>query len=218
MSNLTLTFTRLCSAKGRLLTCTLRLATGLAITAAITSAITPPAAANPPASSTSSPARTTPSATPQPRTQPNAAPRPSAPPATVAGLNFQQAMRVGYAASRRGDFNTALINFRRALIMRPGQPYAAAAADNMSYYLQHARVSERQQVIDQLQTRLERATAQQDWVCAATTLDELVAYSEPDSLNRERLIGQRGEISGLLDARMDHERWSTICAAQRPVY
>lgn len=141
-----------------------------------------------------------------------------APGLTTDGMTFEQAMSVGYAASRQGDFNTALINFQRALMIRPNQPYAAAAADNMAYYIEYARVSARQREIDQLEARLAEAHDQNDWVCAATTLDELVTYTEPKSLNRERLIGQRGEVSGLLDARINHESWSTVCAAQRPVY
>lgn len=141
-----------------------------------------------------------------------------APGLTAAGMTFKQAMNLGYAASRQGDLNTALINFQRALLVQPGNPYAAAAADNMAYYIQHARVSARQSAIDQLYAQLTTATAQKDWVCAATTLDQLTTYTQPNTLNRERLIGQRGEVSGLLDARLDHERWSTVCAAQRPVY
>jgi len=135
-----------------------------------------------------------------------------------AQLSFDQLMNIGYAASRQGDFNTALINFRRALVLRPNQPYAVAAADNMTYYIEHARIAARQQAIDQLESRLLRATAASDWVCAATTLDQLTMYTEPNSLNRERLIGQRGEISGMLDARLNYSAWSTVCAAQRPVY
>ncbi len=127
-------------------------------------------------------------------------------------------MAVGYAASHQGDFNTALINFRRALVLRPNHPYAAAAADNMDYYIQHARNSARQWEIDQLESRLATARAQKDWVCAATTLDQLTMYTEPGSLSRERLVGYRGEVSGLLDARTDFNAWSTVCTAQRPVY
>ena len=133
-------------------------------------------------------------------------------------LTFDQLMDIGYRASKQGDLNTALINFRRALAIRPGQPYAAAAADNMAYYIQHERMTERRRAINQLESRLTRAQAQKDWVCAATTLDQLTTYTEPNSLNRERLIGQRGEVSGLLDARIDSDRWSTVCAAQNPVY
>ena len=137
---------------------------------------------------------------------------------TKSSPTFEQLMDVGYAASRQGDFNTALINFRRALAIRPNNAYAAAAADNMTYYIEHARISARQWEIDQLESRLARARAQKDWVCAATTLDQLTMYTEPGSLNRERLVGYRGEVSGLLDARMDFDAWSTVCAAQRPVY
>ncbi len=141
-----------------------------------------------------------------------------APGLTTAGMTFQQAMNLGYAASRQGDRHTALINFQRALLIRPGNPYAAAAADNMAYYIEYDRVFARQQAISQLENRLARATQQKDWVCAATTLDQLTTYAEPNSLNQARLVGHRGDVSGLLDARIDHERWSTVCAAQRPVY
>ena len=133
-------------------------------------------------------------------------------------MTFDQLMNVGYAASRQGDLNTALINFRRALSLRPGNSYAAAAADNMAYYIEHARFAARQRVIAQLETRLTNAINQKDWVCAATTLDELTMYTKPDSLDRARLIGQRGEVTGRLDARLDYESWSTVCTAQRPVY
>ena len=141
-----------------------------------------------------------------------------APGLTTAGMTFHQAMNVGYAASRQGDFDTALINFQRALMIRPGNSYASAAADNMAYYIQYERASNRQREIDQLQAQLTASITQKDWVCAATTVDRLTTYTQPNSLNRERLIGQRGEISGLLDARMDHEQWSTVCAAQGPLY
>lgn len=143
---------------------------------------------------------------------------PSRPDLSTEGMTFKQAMNLGYAASRQGDLHTALINFQRALLIQPGNQYAAAAADNMAYYIQHGRVTSRQQAINRLHARLQTATAQKDWVCAATTLDQLTTYTEPNSLNRERLIGQRGEVSGLLDARIDHERWSTVCAAQGPIH
>ena len=88
----------------------------------------------------------------------------------------------------------ALINFQRALLIQPGNAYAAAAADNMAFYIQYGRVSTRQRAITQLQSTLTSAITQKDWVCAATTIDQLTTYTEPGSLNRERLIGQRGEI------------------------
>ena len=137
---------------------------------------------------------------------------------TKQALTFDQLMNIGYAASRQGDFNTALINFRRALALQPNQPYAQAAADNMVYYIYYERTAPRRRAISQLEARLATATSQKDWVCAATTLDQLATYAEPNSLNQERLIGQRGEISGLLDARINYERWSTVCTAAGPVY
>ena len=133
-------------------------------------------------------------------------------------LTFKQLMDLGYAASAQGDFHTALINFRRALVLQPNQPYAIAAADNMAYYIEHARISTRQREISQLESRLANATAQKDWVCAATTIDQLTMYTQPGSLNRERLIGQRGDVSVMLDARLNFDAWSTVCSAQRPVY
>ena len=134
------------------------------------------------------------------------------------GPTFEQLMDVGYRASSQGDMHTALINFRRALQLRPNHPYAIAAAENMAYYIEHDRLAAIQSQISQLESRLARATSQKDWVCAAATLDQLTMYTPPNSLDRERLIGQRGEVSGLLDARIDHESWSTVCTAQNPIY
>ncbi len=151
-------------------------------------------------------------------TDSTAKPKAQSKPVARSKMSFDQLMNVGYAASRQGDFDTALINFRRALALRPGNSYAAAAADNMAYYIEHARVTARQWEITQLETRLTNAINQKDWVCAATTLDELTMYTKPDSLNRARLVGQRGEVTGRLDARLDHEAWSTVCVAERPVY
>jgi Tfp pilus assembly protein PilF len=39
-------------------------------------------------------------------------------------------MEVGYAAFEQGDYQTALINFRRALQARPGDRYATDAIAN----------------------------------------------------------------------------------------
>ena len=154
----------------------------------------------------------------QPATHGIAKPKAQSDPVARSKMSFDQLMNVGYAASRQGDLDTALINFRRALALRPGNSYAAAAADNMAYYIEHARVTARQWEITQLETRLTNAINQKDWVCAATTLDELTMYTKPDSLTRARLVGQRGEVAGRLDARLDHEAWSTVCTAKRPVY
>lgn len=44
---------------------------------------------------------------------------------------FQRYMQIGYTASTQGDYQTALINFRRALAEQPGNSYASKAIENM---------------------------------------------------------------------------------------
>lgn len=43
---------------------------------------------------------------------------------------YHQIMMVGYSAYRQGDYQTALINFRRALDMKPGDELATQAIQN----------------------------------------------------------------------------------------
>jgi hypothetical protein len=45
-------------------------------------------------------------------------------------------MRIGYSATDNNDYQTALINFRRALKARPNDAYAAQAIRNVSTYIQ----------------------------------------------------------------------------------
>ncbi len=51
---------------------------------------------------------------------------------TVGGqqYDFKQSMKLGYAYYGQGDYQTALINFNRALQVRPGDAYAVKAVDN----------------------------------------------------------------------------------------
>ena len=44
---------------------------------------------------------------------------------------YTQVMNIGYSADAQGDYHTALINFRRALIERPGDEYALGAIRNV---------------------------------------------------------------------------------------
>ncbi|MEO0455998.1 MAG: hypothetical protein AAF152_05355 [Cyanobacteria bacterium P01_A01_bin.114] len=132
--------------------------------------------------------------------------------------DFLRAMRLGYAYAQQFDYNTALINFRRALELRPGNPYAEVAIQNMEYFIERDRNEARQREIDRLEARLTQSADAKDWVCAAGTVDELVAYTEPESLNRERLVGYRGELTGLLDSRTDFENWSTVCTPESPLF
>ncbi len=48
---------------------------------------------------------------------------------------YERHMRIGYAATDNRDYQTALINFRRALKTRPNDPYAAQALRNVRTYI-----------------------------------------------------------------------------------
>ncbi len=125
---------------------------------------------------------------------------------------YTQAMLVGYAADEQGDYQTALINFRRALAERPGDVYALRAIANVESYLAaERREIARQQRLAALQLQVEAAVAVNDWACAAATVDEMMTLVPPNSLERSRLVTYRGELSSLLDARSDIEQWSSVC-------
>lgn len=141
----------------------------------------------------------------------------TAPTETVVEDDFTRFMRIGYAATAQFDYNTALINFRRALELRPDNPFATVAIENVEYYIERNRAAQRQREINRLEERLAEANAKKDWVCAAATVDELITYTEENSLNRQRLLGYRGELSGLLVARADLDTWSTVCTPNRPL-
>lgn len=55
-------------------------------------------------------------------------------PATSA-YTYEQAMTNGYAATEARDYQTALINFRRALASRPGDTRATTAIQNVERYI-----------------------------------------------------------------------------------
>lgn len=59
--------------------------------------------------------------------------------------DYDRYMRIGYDATEQRDYNTALINFRRALAERPGDPYASQAVRNVSTYLQAEQVTQQAQ-------------------------------------------------------------------------
>lgn len=68
---------------------------------------------------------------------------PMAAPATAPALPVESAydrfMRLGYSLSRTRDYQSALINFRRALQERPGDRYATQAAANMQAIIEANR-------------------------------------------------------------------------------
>ena len=54
---------------------------------------------------------------------------------------FTQHMNAGYAATQQRNYPTALACFQRALQLRPGNPYAAQAVQNVQGYIQRANQS-----------------------------------------------------------------------------
>lgn len=128
---------------------------------------------------------------------------------------YTRAMNLGYAYAGDYDYQTALINFRRALKERPGDVYAINAIANMEYYIERDRVAALQAEVDALQARLSLAAETKDWVCVVATVDELIPYTE--GLERERLTGYRSQLTGVLESRTDVEFWSTVCSPDEPL-
>lgn len=52
-------------------------------------------------------------------------------PPSESPCDYEQCMNIGYAATAQKDYGTALINFRRALGHRPGDPFATKAIHNL---------------------------------------------------------------------------------------
>ena len=131
---------------------------------------------------------------------------------TTTAQTYTNAMLVGYAAVEQRDYHTALINFRRALVARPGDRYALAAIRNMEAYIaiQRAEAAKRAEIA-RLETTVAAAVAAKDWACAAASVDRLVELIPPDSPDRARLIAYRGELAGMITSRDSLEQWSTVC-------
>jgi hypothetical protein len=130
----------------------------------------------------------------------------------TASQRYTTAMLVGYAAAEKGDYHTALINFRRALAERPGDRYALAAIRNMETYIDNQRTeAARRAEIARLETTVATAVAASDWACAAASVDRLVELVPPTSPDRDRLIAYRGELAGMIASRDNLDSWSTVC-------
>ncbi len=52
-------------------------------------------------------------------------------PPSESPCDYEQCMNIGYAATAQKDYDTALINFRRALGHRPDDPFATKAIHNL---------------------------------------------------------------------------------------
>lgn len=55
--------------------------------------------------------------------------------------NYDRHMQIGYSATKKRDYQTALISFRRALAERPGDTYATQAIRNVASRLQHRQAT-----------------------------------------------------------------------------
>jgi tetratricopeptide (TPR) repeat protein len=53
--------------------------------------------------------------------------------------NFKTCMNLGYAAIKQKNYQTALVNFKRALAFDLGNKYAVEAIGNVSRYIQQSR-------------------------------------------------------------------------------
>ena len=128
---------------------------------------------------------------------------------------YTKAMNLGYAYAGDFDYQTALINFRRALEERPDDVYALNAIANMEFYIERDRVAALQAQVNSLEARLNSAAAAKDWVCVTATVDELIPFAE--GLEKERLTGYRTQLIGVLESRTDIEFWSTVCSPDQPL-
>lgn len=139
--------------------------------------------------------------------------------------NYSQYMKVGYAATEQGDYQTALINFQRALKSRPNDRYARAAIRNVQTYINRqrqqearqrqieAQIAARDKLAQELSQRLQQATTNQDWRCAVETIDRLIPLVPADSLKRAELVTYRSRLQGLITSEANINRWSTVCSA-----
>lgn len=158
----------------------------------------------------------TPTATPSPN--PTASPTEVAPveeppkpkPKPKPKLTYRDYMRLGYQYSEKRDYQTALINFRRALKDRPGDPLAAKAVANMQKSI---RILKREQMAEDMKPDLDAAVKARDWNCALKITDRMLTLLEPTSTRRAELVVYRGRLQGIMNS--EASRPSTVCQAMR---
>ncbi|MFM9266987.1 tetratricopeptide repeat protein [Tychonema sp. BBK16] len=71
---------------------------------------------------------------------PSPIPEPTSGTVGVQQGDFKQLMKLGYAYYGQGDYQTALINFNKALQVRPGNAYAVKAIENTKIAIAQKRV------------------------------------------------------------------------------
>lgn len=63
--------------------------------------------------------------------------------AQTATQRYNAAMQMGYSLTARRDYQSALVNFQKALSLRPGDRYAQVAISNVQAYIARDRVARR---------------------------------------------------------------------------
>lgn len=122
---------------------------------------------------------------------------------------YTQFMNVGYAALAQRDYQTALINFRRALAKRPNDAYARKAIANTQAYIEVLR---RQRIAEGMAPQLKQAVDGKDWACAMKIVDRMIAYSPQASIRRSELITYRGRLQTMLETTVQTPAFSGACA------
>jgi len=129
---------------------------------------------------------------------------------------YTVAMNAGYAATAEGDHRAALAHFEDALLERPGDRYATAAIANMRRYIaaEEAEIA-RLEALAAAGITVDAAVAQQDWACAAATVDRMLQLVPANSLEAANLLAYRGTLSGFLRAETDIAQWGSVCPGPR---
>lgn len=131
--------------------------------------------------------------------------------------SYLRYMRLGYAANKQRDYQTAQSSFQAALKIRPDDPYATKALRNVRGFIRRNQLIQaanvaRQKRADALGQTLQQATAGQDWQCAVAVIDNLTPLLPADSLKRAELLAYRSRLQGLIGAEANISRWSTVCS------
>lgn len=127
---------------------------------------------------------------------------------------YRKSMQLGYLATKLGDYQTALINFKRALAERPNDPYARKAVQNTQAYI---NVQRRQSQADALTPTLKLAMDAQDWSCAVQIVDRMITLNPKGSQREAQLIAYRSQLAGAMNSPGGTATSSGVCSSQNRV-
>ncbi len=127
---------------------------------------------------------------------------------------YRKSMQLGYLATKLGDYQTALINFKRALAERPRDPYARKAVQNTQAYI---AVQRRQSQAEALTPTLKLAMDARDWSCAVQIVDRMIALNPKGSQREAQLIAYRSQLAGAMNSPGGTSASSGVCSSQNQV-